>query len=445
MTSRLGSPRRQALCLAALALLAPVAALPLLTSPSRGLGAAIAAVVTGLLWASPAYALGLAHAGDLMPVIGGERVAGGVTLQLFALLVGGSVLAIARRPLRLPGRLIYYAPLMFSFALLAVMLYRLPGAASGDYGSRKVQSFLLVNLALLAAGIIVGTHRRDVERSLAVMLLVATAAAAAVISQILRGVQPLFEGRYAISNDAYDPIVLGRLAGSGVLIALFVLVATRSRYRLYALAALPVLIITLFASGGRASLLGLIAGLAVLLVVPAILEVRRSTIFAAIAISVVAASQFVPGAALDRATSVLSGSSAGRDAGGRGDLVSQAWNAFSAHPLDGVGTGGFITLAPEERYPHNLFLEVAAELGMLGLLPLLLALGVGAYLIVVSLRRRSAAERGLAALALALLISAFVNAMFSTDITANYDVWLYLGLGLGLASRTTSAARPEPA
>jgi O-antigen ligase len=406
---------------------------------------AFAVVGVCLLWISPAYAVGLAHTGDLAPVIGGEGATGSVTLELFVLLVGGSAFAIVRRPSRLPGRLIFYAPLLFSFALLAAMIFRLPGSPGGDYGSRKVEYFLLVNIALLTAGIVAGTRREDIARTLAVMLAVATTAAVILLDQIVRGVQPLFEGRYAISNEDYDPIALGRLAGSGILIALFALVATRSRYRVLAAVALPLLAIALLASGGRASVLGVVAGLAVLLTVPGILVVRRAAIFLAIAATTVLAAQVVPGVALDRALSVISGSAGGQDAGDRIDLWSQAWRTFANHPVDGVGTGGFLAVNPSDRYPHNLVLEVAAELGMIGLVPLVLALATGAIVIAASIRRSGPRERGLAALVAALLASAFVNAMFSTDITANYDVWLFLGLGLGLASRISVSSRRDPA
>src|SRR4029079_10845861 len=99
------------------------------------------------------------------------------------------------------------------------------------YGSKKLETYLIVNVALLAAGIVVGTRRRDVRRSLGLMLIVALAAGLALVHEIATGVQPTFAGRYAISNDAYDPIALGRLAAAGLLIALYVLLAER-KYRL---------------------------------------------------------------------------------------------------------------------------------------------------------------------------------------------------------------------
>jgi O-antigen ligase len=107
----------------------------------------------------------------------------------------------------------------------------------------------------------------------------------------------------------------------------------------------------------------------------------------------------------------------------------------------GIGTGGFAAVSPLEVYPHNLVLEVAAEFGLLGLVPLVLALIAGVVAIARSVRAPLATDRGLSVLVAALFTAALVNAMFSTDITANSDVWLLLGLGVGLASRVP-AGRP---
>ena len=218
------------------------------------------------------------------------------------------------------------------------------------------------------------------------------------------------QGRYAISNEAYDPIALGRLAAAGLLIALYVLLAER-KYRLVGLIGVPLMTVTLLASGGRGSLLGVIAGMAVLFGVHSVFAVRRSRILAAIAASVVVASLVVPGAAVTRSTSVFFGGSEGLNSGGRTALWTTAWNAFVTHPLEGLGTGGFAALDLPENYPHNLLLEIASELGVIGLVPLLLTLGVGFFTITGAIRRGPASDRGLTVLVAALLTSAFVNAL----------------------------------
>ena len=112
------------------------------------------------------------------------------------------------------------------------------------------------------------------------------------------------------------------------------------------------------------------------------------------------------------------------------------------HPLAGVGTGGFGALAPGELYPHNLFLEAAVELGILGLL---LTVGIvivcGARLF----RRIPGAGRldhGHMVVVSALFAAAVVNSFFSGDITTNAALWLALGFGIGVASRSRCGSPP---
>jgi O-antigen ligase len=428
-------PRRTAsVALGGLALLAPIICLPLLLHPRVGLGAGVAALVTLLFWASPGNALGLAHAGDLAPLLGGSATSG-VSLELFVAVTAATVFAVVRRPERLPGRMVFYLPVLLSLTLLLVMLARLPDSPAESYGSHKLKAFVFLNLSLLVAGLVVGTRRRDVSRSLGIMLVVAFIAGLALAHEILTGVQPLFEGRYAISNAQYDPIVLGRISASGLLIAVYLLLAPGSRFRIAAALAVPLMTISLLASGGRGALVGVIAGLVILLGVPSVFRVRRSTIAGALAASLVVALIVVPGIASQRATSLFFGGSEGRSSGGRSGLWAQALETFVNHPLGGIGTGGFASFNPLDRYPHNLFLETASELGVLGLIPLVGALGIGAGMIAKAIGYSKGADRGMLTLVAALFASAFVNAMFSTDISSNYDVWLFLGLGVGLVSR----------
>jgi O-antigen ligase len=63
--------------------------------------------------------------------------------------------------------------------------------------------------------------------------------------------------------------------------------------------------------------------------------------------------------------------------GGRAPLLQEAWAGFLQHPF-GQGIGSFQIIEPLYTYPHNVVLESAYELGILGLLAML-----GIYLMVV--------------------------------------------------------------
>ena len=146
--------------------------------------------------------------------------------------------------------------------------------------------------------------------------------------------------------------------------------------------------------------------------------------------------QLVPGQSIQRSLSFLTGAGSGLSSNGRTHSWSLAWNAFLAHPAFGIGTGSFFSISGINRYPHNLLLEVAAELGLVGLV---LVVGFLASTWLAMSRARTLQDRGdlQVAVVIALFAAALVNAMFSGDIQTNSSVWLAAGLGLGLSLRST--------
>ena len=98
------------------------------------------------------------------------------------------------------------------------------------------------------------------------------------------------------------------------------------------------------------------------------------------------------GALESRRTYVAAHLSSGRGSG-RYQFWSAALDAFEAHPLDGIGAGGYEaywdqhgTLAMPVRNAHSLFFETMAELGIVGLL---LVLGFLGFAAVAGVRRGS--------------------------------------------------------
>jgi O-antigen ligase len=85
-----------------------------------------------------------------------------------------------------------------------------------------------------------------------------------------------------------------------------------------------------------------------------------------------------------------------------------------------------------------MLLEAAVELGLVGLL-LVVAFVVSSWLMLSRARKTLGLGETQTAVVIALFTSALVNAMFSGDIPTNASVWLYAGLGVGLASRSWQA------
>ena len=110
-------------------------------------------------------------------------------------------------------------------------------------------------------------------------------------------------------------------------------------------------------------------------------------------------------------------------------------------PLLGHGTGSWplLTGRPDQTsYPHNLFLELLVENGIVGLILFLVVVGVA--LRPVSFERLRRDPQALCAFM--VFISALSNAMTSVDLPGNRSVFLMLGVLALFAVRPVAAATP---
>lgn len=115
-----------------------------------------------------------------------------------------------------------------------------------------------------------------------------------------------------------------------------------------------------------------------------------------------------------------------------------AADAFLDHPLAGTGTGTFREGdGPQgtRAYPHNILLEVAAEAGVLGLVPLVFLLSVVAVSLLRPLARLPEPARIALLAVIALYVYTLANAMLSGDINDNRLLFAVCGLAAGLYAR----------
>ena len=102
----------------------------------------------------------------------------------------------------------------------------------------------------------------------------------------------------------------------------------------------------------------------------------------------------------------------------------KAKDLFFAHPLMGVGTGGFGHFNIL-NYPHNILLELASELGIFGVLAFLVMIIYATYLGIILLRdkKASALELNLSKTFFAIFVFSLVNSQISGEISGNYELW----------------------
>jgi hypothetical protein len=110
-------------------------------------------------------------------------------------------------------------------------------------------------------------------------------------------------------------------------------------------------------------------------------------------------------------------------------LVHFATLLVSRHPLIGAGLGAFVGYLPLYEYPHNVALEVAAELGIPAALIVLGPMLAGFVLLL----RRGVLEASSAVASLVMILIVFgVTANFAGDVASNRALWVFAGVALKL-------------
>jgi O-antigen ligase len=409
-----------------------------------------ALIVVLLAWHSVAYALAFAGLPPVAFALLGSNPfpPGGISLLLAGWIALAVVFVVIRRIDAPPLAVTFSVPLVATVALTAWMAFRLAASAAPEYGLEKLQLFIAGNLAFMVGGLMVGWRPRHLRLLVILVFAVSLAGGAVVSYKFLTGAaETVLPDRFSIS-EAENPISLGRDSASGLLIGIYLLLTVRSNLmRSLVMAAIPVLVIALVASGSRGPVAGAVGGLGVLaaFAVTSRSARRRLLGVAGAALgSIFIVPLIVPSAAVSRSLEIFSASGGGLSSNGRTGLWGQAVEAFTHNTFFGIGTGGFSAIQVAELYPHNLFLESAAELGVVGL-------GLVVALVVTATGQGLRAwrsttdpqERLLAALVLALLATTFVNSLFSGALPDNRVAWLWAGATTGLAARYLAQTAPR--
>ncbi len=303
--------------------------------------------------------------------------------------------------------------------LLGVSYSQAPlyGAAKGIRVATLGVLAMVASLALLRVSV-----RR--ERFLLWLWLIGTGVSLyAVVGSAASGVA----GR--LMSFGGGPITLGRLSGIAIAAGVF-LVVSSSRWRLPALATLPVLLMALLGSGSRGpAVAAVLAGGVVLLGLMARRRVRKAGLVAlagAVAGVTVAVWHFLPETIVAR-FALLTSYDPGVSAMARPQMVMAAVRLGVLNPIAGVGTGSFAVasgMAPL-MYPHNILAELFAENGAVtaAIMSIVLFMGVLAAL-------RWALQGG-APMAWAVVfgvVFCLVNSMLSGDLNDNQILFALLSI-----------------
>lgn len=243
-----------------------------------------------------------------------------------------------------------------------------PGGAFGEFTG------LFLKITVIFAVIVnTVTTRRRLERLVTLIVLGAAYVAYRAVFDYARGVNLVEGGRVAgaVSGMFGNPndMALNMVTFLPLAIAL-ALDRGRPALRLLGTAAVPAMAAATIFSKSRGGTVGLAAMLLVLLFQ---LRRLRPAVAGVMVVATLAALPMLPASFTDRMASIFDAEqdpTGSREA--RKTLLREGYRAFLEHPLTGLGAGQFQNYNPDSREEawretHNALLQVASELGVVGL------------------------------------------------------------------------------
>ena len=306
-----------------------------------------------------------------------------------------------------------------------------------SYGSQKVTTFLTVTMLAIGAPFFFFEGWGDLRRFFMWTVVVAVPVA------LLALTHPSTDtGRLAGDNT----IGTSRLLCTAALILLLGALG-RSRWRLPSAALAATFVAIAVAVGSRGPVVSFVLALAVALSAWLLRVPRKAAPVLAIAAACVAVVPFVslPATSSQRISQVARDPVAAFRQDDRSFLVKQGLDLIDQHPIRGAGAGAFSTVNPAAKWPHNLFIELWAELGLVALV--VVAVASGAALVgLFRLAWLTAEEPGRVDLAYILLAVFAFNLMavqVSGNINDNRDFWGMLAIAsLVVAGGLDARGRP---
>jgi O-antigen ligase len=326
----------------------------------------------------------------------------------------------------------------FSFAAIVAMSYLYTPAP--DWGFTQALRLCGIGGLLFLSPFILIREEKDFRQFAIAFVCFAMALAAEMI----------FLPRYAVDQWGWAYSMKTNIGGGWIIgmaiLLLFYFPLTKSPFLKWSwrLACGPLLIVGLIATTARGPLVCLAF---VFILTPLVLPRKRGArskaltslgiLLAMVAASVVATSLLPQVRAkyqekmteIDR---IMRGSWPGGTAGERLDFYQAALREIPENPVLGLGVGGWSVYyygRDSKNYPHNLFLLVGVEEGLVGLIALM------AFLCVVGLAiKRILAMAGDRYVVLFALVAFCVAvSMFSGDLDTNRLLWLWCGMTFALA------------
>lgn len=349
----------------------------------------------------------------------------------------------------------------YSFWLIIlqlVLILYLVNSTNFEYGLEKTLFMLVKSLIpVLLINVFLPISKKDLKLIIMTVLI-----SAILFSYRVIGILGTNSGRLSLDLDI-GSISVARILGVGATVIIyFVLNNYKSKNNLFMIALvgqLGLFLLLMPLTGSRGPILFVFLSIIPIYFVDEkrlkrkiILSLKVSvSIIALLVLLVIIRNNFNLGSGIDR---VLSSIPFIGDSSGISDVENSnearinmievsVENIISSKGL-GIGTGSFGNLYYDEyskvsNYPHNIIVEIALELGLVGLIIfgyIILKASKSLYLVLKNPRFGT-----LEAAIGALFLFYFINSMVSGDIAKNFPVWILIAIIFGISN---SSKIPEP-
>jgi O-antigen ligase len=334
--------------------------------------------------------------------------------------------------------------------LVFVVVLQYLRTSEPNYGGRKTVSFLFHSgVPLLWVGVFGRLRRSDVW---AFTLGVCLASIGVAVSMLVSSQAFGDMSRRSSLGDAIHPINVARNIGCGLCLIMNMFFFRRLPVwgSITLLVAAGICVISMLMTGSRGPVVAAAIAVAVpLLFVGQRTALFRATVFSAALIGAVWILPALPlgsisffksniAAPLERIVALMENAGENRSDAKRIDRYEVAWQGFIKSKFLGVGTGGFLGLwggpppggiYTDKDYPHNIFLEIAVELGAPGLICFFAMMFFVSERLV---KHRLYGDLGdTIPILIGLWIYGFTNSLVSGDLGTNYLLFVAGGILYG--------------
>jgi O-antigen ligase len=344
-------------------------------------------------------------------------------LLYFFMIIGGAVIIMIQRPA--PSSFSIKAPHILSLALFVVLIMGFFHTTNVPYASQKLAFYLIFNIVLIFLPLIYSNNINKFENIFIFAYFLGLLLGLITTYLVLHSPDRL---RYQPS-ESVNPIWFSRSLGISLLSSIYLFKKVKRRlFKLLIIFSSPLFIFPMLRSWSRGPLLGIF--LCVFLYYffqPTTTKKQKIIAAATLIIGSAVFLLFTSNQITARLKMPLSEE---MSAAFRVMAWFKAAQLFAAHPLFGIGTGSFFINFPLNPfvYPHNIFLEMACENGIVGVMLLCLFVYFTIKIAVQTIQKSTGQTTQIVVMSLTLFFYALWNSLLSGDISTNENIWLTAGL-----------------